>query len=100
MWTSADELNTLSLEIVPKESPPHPTAVAWVEQAMENSDSRGRIAPITTQAQYDAVRTELRRAAASLGVTVTCHPEESDPDNLTALLFTVGQRRGRKTSAA
>lgn len=92
-----DPLAKLNLELVPKEEPASPIALKWIDQAMEATDSRGRVA-LKDQATFETVRAALRKAAAERDVTVTCTPEKDKKDNMTALTFTVGGRRGRKSS--
>jgi hypothetical protein len=94
----SDPLAKLSLELVPKEEPPSPTAIAWIEQAMADSKSRGRV-PLADQATWEVVRAALRKAAVPLNVTVQCQAEKDKKDKLVALTFTVMGRRGRKTDA-
>lgn len=94
----ADPLASFELEIVPKEEPASPTALAWIDRALGATDSRGRVAPVKDQAVFETVRAALRKAAAEREITVTCTPEKDKKGNIVALTFTVGGRRGRKSA--
>lgn len=94
--TEAHELDSLDVQLVPNEEPPHPKALQWIETAYAAEGKHGEL-PVADDAQFERVRGYLRKAASHLGYTVTVKPVKDKKDKTIGLTFTVGQRRGRKT---
>jgi hypothetical protein len=94
-----DPFADLAFEIVPTTPPASPTALGWLDTAMQSEEKpqRGRIAPVTTEEKYQLIRNALRIASNERGVTVICSEEKDDAGNLTALTFVINKRRGAKT---
>lgn len=91
-----DPLAALDMTVIPKQLPANPKAVQWIENALQSETRRGRV-PLTTEAQFEVVRAALRRAAEDFDdVSVTCSAEHDNNDDLVALTFYAGKRKGRK----
>lgn len=93
-----DELDVLDFQLIPNQEPAHPKAIEWIQKARDASDSHGVLPVSGGQEQYDRLRNHLRKAAETHEVTVTIKPVLDSKGKITGLTFTVGARRGRKTS--
>lgn len=102
-----DPLAALTMTVVPAVKPASPTALKWIQDAINAGSKRGRI-PLTDNAMFETVRAALRRASDDFtnitvnderwdGISVTCTAEHDAGDNLVGLTFVLGKRKGRKS---